>query len=146
MARDATEPHGTPGRAVVDDAGSPRVPSITRGGILPSIGSAHSTRAKGGDMTAYLVADITITDPQEYQEYTRQVEATIQRFGGRYIVRGATSQPQVVEGDWLPTRITILEFPDMEQAKAWYDSPEYVAIRGIRQRASDSHLVFVQGA
>lgn len=96
-------------------------------------------------MTAHLVADITITDPEDYQEYTRQVEATINRFGGRYIVRGPTSQPKVIEGDWQPTRITILEFPSMEQAKAWYDSPEYAAIRGIRQRASDSRLILVQG-
>jgi uncharacterized protein (DUF1330 family) len=97
-------------------------------------------------MAAYLIADITITDPEDYQEYTRQVGATIERFGGRYIVKGATSQPEAIEGDWKPTRITVLEFPSMEQAMAWYDYPEYVAIRGIRQRASDSHLIFVHGA
>ncbi len=97
-------------------------------------------------MPAYLIADITITDPEAYQEYSRQVGATVEQYGGRYIVAGATSQPEVVEGDWRPTRITILEFPTMEQLKTWYDSPEYAAIRGIRQRASDSHLILVQGA
>ncbi len=97
-------------------------------------------------MPAYLVADITITDPEAYQEYSRQVGATVEQYGGRYIVAGATSQPEVVEGNWRPTRITILEFPTMEQLKTWYDSPEYAAIRAIRQRASDSHLILVQGA
>jgi uncharacterized protein (DUF1330 family) len=96
-------------------------------------------------MSAYLVADITITDPEAYREYTRQVGATVDQYGGRYIVAGPTSQPHTVEGDWKPTRITILEFPTMEQLKAWYDSPEYAAIRGIRQRASDSHMILVQG-
>jgi uncharacterized protein (DUF1330 family) len=96
-------------------------------------------------MSAYLVADITITDPEAYREYTRQVSATVDQYGGRYIVAGSTSQPETVEGDWKPTRITILEFPTMEQLKAWYDSPAYVAVRGIRQRASDSHLILVQG-
>ncbi len=97
-------------------------------------------------MPAYLVADITITDPEAYQEYSRQVGATVEQYGGRYIVAGATSQPEVVEGDWRPTRITILEFPTMERLKTWYDSAEYAAIRGIRQRASNSHLILVQGA
>ena len=96
-------------------------------------------------MTAYLIADITITDPEDYQQYTRTVEETITRFGGRYIVKGATSHPEVIEGDWTPTRITLLEFPTIEQARAWYDSPEYTAIRGIRQRASGSRLIFVHG-
>jgi uncharacterized protein (DUF1330 family) len=97
-------------------------------------------------MAAYVIADVTITDPEAYREYTRQVEATSVRFGGRYLVQGATSHPEVAEGEWAPTRITVLEFPSMDQAKAWYDSSEYVAIRGIRQRASDSRLIFVHGA
>jgi uncharacterized protein (DUF1330 family) len=100
-------------------------------------------------MAAYVIADITITDPEASREYARQVGATIEtieHYGGRSLVAGATSQPQVLEGDWTPTRILVLEFPSVEQARAWYDSPEYAAIRGIRQRASDSHLILVQGA
>jgi uncharacterized protein (DUF1330 family) len=115
--------------------------------ILLSWIAGDETR-KGSDMAAYLIADITITDPEAYQEYSRQVGATVatvERFGGRPIVNGATSQPEAVEGDWKPTRILVLEFPNMEQARAWYDSPEYVAIRGIRQRASESRMIFVYG-
>jgi uncharacterized protein (DUF1330 family) len=97
-------------------------------------------------MTAYIVADITITDPADYQEYTQQVGATVEHYGGRYVVAGATSQPETIEGDWTPTRITVLEFPSVEAAKAWYDSPEYTAIRGIRQRASVSHFILVRSA
>jgi uncharacterized protein (DUF1330 family) len=97
-------------------------------------------------MASYVIADVTITDPDAYREYTRQVDATAERYGGRYLVRGGTSQPEVLEGEWAPTRITVLEFPSMEQAKAWYDSPEYGAIRGIRQGASHSRMIFVHGA
>jgi uncharacterized protein (DUF1330 family) len=100
-------------------------------------------------MAAYIIVDITITDPDAYREYAHQVGATaetIEQYGGRSIVAGATSQPQVLEGDWKPTRILVLEFPSVEQARAWYDSPEYAAIRGLRQRASDSRLILVQGA
>jgi uncharacterized protein (DUF1330 family) len=97
-------------------------------------------------MATYVIADVTITDPDAYREYTRQVDATVEPYGGRYLVRGGTSQPEVAEGEWAPTRITVLEFPSTEQAKAWYDSPEYVAIRGIRQGASHSRLIFVHGA
>jgi uncharacterized protein (DUF1330 family) len=99
-------------------------------------------------MVAYIIADITITDPEAYQEYARQVGSTIEtieQYGGRALVAGASSHPQVLEGDWKPMRILVLEFPSVEHARAWYDSPEYVAIRGIRQRASDSHLIIVQG-
>ena len=99
-------------------------------------------------MAAYLIADITITDPEAYQEYSRQVGATVatvERFGGRPIVNGATSQPETLEGDWKPTRVLVLEFPNMEQARAWYDSPDYAAIRRLRQRASESRMIFVQG-
>jgi uncharacterized protein (DUF1330 family) len=99
-------------------------------------------------MVAYVIADITVTDPEAYHEYARQVGATmetIKQYGGRSIVAGATSHPHVLEGDWKPTRILVLEFPSVEQARAWYDSPEYVALRGLRQRASRSRLILVQG-
>jgi uncharacterized protein (DUF1330 family) len=97
-------------------------------------------------MSAYIIADIEITDPEDYQQYVQQVKATIAQYGGTYVVNGATSQPETLDGQWTPTRITVLAFPNVEQAKTWYDSPEYAAIRSIRHRASTSSLIVVHGA
>ncbi len=95
-------------------------------------------------MAGYIVADIEITDPDEYQKYARQTAATLERYGGKFLVRGG--QPETVEGDWKARRIVIIEFPSVEQAKAWYDSPEYSAIKGIRQRSAISNILLVHGA
>lgn len=96
-------------------------------------------------MAAYVIADIRVTDPDDYQHYAQQVKATIEQYGGKYIVAGPTGQPETLDGDWQPSRIVVLEFPSVEQAKTWYVSPEYAAIKGIRLRSSTSSLVVVQG-
>ncbi len=95
-------------------------------------------------MAGYIVADIEITDPDEYQKYAQQTAATLERYGGKFLVRGG--QPETLEGDWKTKRIVIIEFPSVEQAKAWYDSPEYSAIKGIRQRSAISNILLVHGA
>jgi uncharacterized protein (DUF1330 family) len=95
-------------------------------------------------MASYIVADIEITDPDEYQKYAQQTAGTLKEYGGKFLVRGG--QPETVEGDWKATRIVIIEFPSVEQAKAWYDSPEYSAIKGIRQRSAISNILLVHGA
>lgn len=94
-------------------------------------------------MAAYIVVDIEITDPNEYQKYAQQTAATLERYGGKFLVRG--SNPETLEGDWKTKRIVILEFPGVEQAKSWYDSPEYSAIKGIRHRSAISKMLLVHG-
>jgi len=94
-------------------------------------------------MAGYIVADIEITNPDEYQKYARQTAATLEPYGGKYLVRGG--QPETLEGDWKSKRIVIIEFASVEQAKAWYDSPEYSAIKGIRHRSAVSNILLVQG-
>lgn len=94
-------------------------------------------------MTAYVIADVQVTDPTAYEEYRKGVPATIAAFGGRYLARGGALE--VLEGDWVPRRAVILEFPSLAQLKAWYDSPEYRPLREIRKRASNSRLVVVEG-
>jgi uncharacterized protein (DUF1330 family) len=94
-------------------------------------------------MPAYVVVNVEVNEPQAYSEYTQQVPATLEKHGGRFIVRGG--QPQVKEGSPLP-RVVVIEFPNVEQANAWYHSPEYQAILPIRQRnARTSFLVIVPG-
>ena len=94
-------------------------------------------------MVGYIVADIEITDSNEYQKYTQQTAATLEPYGGKFLARGG--QPETLEGDWKTKRIVIIEFPSVEQAKTWYDSPEYSAIIGIRQRSAVSNILIVRG-
>jgi uncharacterized protein (DUF1330 family) len=94
-------------------------------------------------MAAYIVADVEITDPEEYQRYARQVPPTLERYSGKFLVRGG--QPETIEGGWNTKRIVIIEFPNIEQAKAWYESPEYSSIAGIRHHSAHSRIVLVQG-
>jgi len=94
-------------------------------------------------MAAYLVADIEVTDAEGYQEYRRTVGASIAAFGGRFLARGGVVE--VLEGDWSPKRLVIVEFPSMERLRAWYDSPEYAPALALRKRTSVSGLVMTEG-
>jgi uncharacterized protein (DUF1330 family) len=94
-------------------------------------------------MAAYVIADIEVLDSVGYEEYGRQVPATIAAHGGRYLTRGGATE--VLEGAWSPKRCAILEYPDIAQVKAWWSSLEYVALRAIRERTTKSHLVVTQG-
>jgi uncharacterized protein (DUF1330 family) len=94
-------------------------------------------------MPAYIVAELTITDPEGFEEYRQGVPATVERYGGRYIVRGG--QLEALEGNWQPRRLTILEFPTAEQARAWWSSEEYRDLKALRQRTSKTNMVVVEG-
>ncbi len=93
-------------------------------------------------MAAYVIAEINVTDPAGFEAYRDAVPATIQQYGGKYLVRGGTVAP--LEGDWAP-RIVVIEFPDQETAQRWYDSAEYTGIKGGRTAASDGRMAIVDG-
>ena len=94
-------------------------------------------------MSAYVIAEIDITDPAAYEDYRRQVPDVIARYGGKYVVRGG--KVEALEGGWSPKRIAVVEFPSMEQALKFYRSPEYAPLLRIRQKASRGKLVIVEG-
>jgi uncharacterized protein (DUF1330 family) len=94
-------------------------------------------------MAAYVIADVDVKDPAIYDEYRRQVLATIEAYGGRFLVRAGAHE--TLEGDWEPGRMVVLEFPDMAALKAWYGSAEYGPLIKLRQSASSGKLVAVQG-
>ena len=94
-------------------------------------------------MSAYVILYMTVNDPGLFEEYKKRAPATIAAYGGKYLARGGESQ--VLEGDWTPNRIVILEFDSAEMAKNWLDSPEYREARSMRQRAADSQTIVVQG-
>jgi len=94
-------------------------------------------------MKAYLVADVKITDQEVYESYKKGVPATIAAFGGRFLARGG--KMETLEGERIPQRLVILEFPDMAKLREWYDSPEYRPLLELRQRSALSHVVAVEG-
>jgi len=95
-------------------------------------------------MPAYLIADITVNNPELYAEYRRQVPATVEKHGGRFLVRGGATE--TLEGDWHPSRVIVIEFPDMAAANAWYHSQEYGPLITLRQKAATGPVIMVEGA
>lgn len=95
-------------------------------------------------MVAYVINDMEVTDPALLEEYKKLSPATVARYGGRFLARGGKTE--TLEGAWSPHRLVILEFPSYEQAKAWAHSPEYAPAKRLRQKASRSNIVVVEGA
>jgi len=94
-------------------------------------------------MPAYVIVETNITDPEQYERYREAAPASIAAHGGRYLVRGG--ELAVFEGDWDPTRVVVLEFPDLETAKRWYASEEYSEVRQLREGAAKLNMVAVAG-
>ena len=95
-------------------------------------------------MAAYIVAESTVTDPQQFQTYRQLTQVALDKYGGRYIVRGGRCEP--VEGDWHPQRVAIIEFASLEQARQFYESPEYAAARAARANAAKVNMLLVEGS
>lgn len=94
-------------------------------------------------MKAYIIADVKITDPVQYEEYKKLTPGSLKPFDGKFIVRGGATT--VLEGDWEPGRIVMLEFPSLEKAKAWWSSDMYAPAKAIRQAASETRMIVVEG-
>ena len=95
-------------------------------------------------MAAYVIVDVEVLDPEAYTEYTRDVPATLEPFGGRFLVRGGAVT--TLEGEWRPQRAVLIEFPSVEQAKAWHASPAYVAILPIgHKHARTNFMTVIEG-
>lgn len=94
-------------------------------------------------MPAYLIADVEVTDPARYEQYKALAAPAIAKHGGRYLVRGGAHTS--LEGSWRPHRLVILEFPDIETAKRFYDSQEYREAQAARAGAATGNFVVVEG-
>jgi uncharacterized protein (DUF1330 family) len=94
-------------------------------------------------MKGYVIANVEVNDPVAYEAYRSQTQAIIDQYGGRILVRGGAVH--VREGDPGLSRLVVLEFPSVEAATTFYDSPEYQAIVPIRQAHADSTLCIVEG-
>jgi len=94
-------------------------------------------------MAALIIVDIEVLDPVVYEDYKRLASASIAAHGGRYLVRGGRNE--VLDGDWTPRRLVVLEFDSFEKAKAWRESPEYAEAKKVRERCARSRMVVVEG-
>jgi uncharacterized protein (DUF1330 family) len=94
-------------------------------------------------MSAYVVVQVEIKDPVRYENYKKMVPPSLEKFGGRFVVRGG--QVHTMEGSWAPRRFVMVEFPSVEQAKAWWASPEYAEAKALRQATAESQLIIVEG-
>jgi uncharacterized protein (DUF1330 family) len=92
----------------------------------------------------YVIARIVVTDPEAYSEYRAGVLETVERYDGRFLVRGGGFD--VLEGEWPDERVVVIEFPSIDEARAWYDSDEYQPLARMRQSASPGNIILVERA
>jgi uncharacterized protein (DUF1330 family) len=95
-------------------------------------------------MAAYLMGEIDVKNPAAYDDYRKQVLATVQKYGGRFLVRGGRAE--ALEGAPAAKRLVLLEFPSYEKALEWYRSADYAPLIKLRQSASQGRLLLLEGA
>ena len=94
-------------------------------------------------MPAYVIVETDVHDPEQYQRYRDAAQVTVAAEGGRFLVRGGDLA--VLEGDWEPKRLVVLEFEDLETATRWYDSDDYGEAKRLRENAATLRVVAVEG-
>ena len=94
-------------------------------------------------MPAYVIVETDVHDPERYEQYKAASPAAVHAGGGRFVVRGG--ELMVLEGGWDPSRLVVLEFPDLGAAKRWYESPEYQEAKRLRHGAANLRMVAVEG-
>ena len=94
-------------------------------------------------MKAYLIVDLTVHDNESYQAYVKQAPAFVAKHRGKYIVRGG--DVDVIEGDWAPTRVVVLEFPDKAHLDGLVNDAEYQEVANIRRAATRTQMIAVAG-
>jgi uncharacterized protein (DUF1330 family) len=95
-------------------------------------------------MPGYVIAEVTVTEPQGFEKYREMVPATVAKYGGRFVVRGG--KLETLEGEWQPRRLVVLEFASAARAREWWASEEYREAKALRQRTARTNLVIVEGA
>jgi len=94
-------------------------------------------------MSGYIIANVTVTNPAQYEEYKKWSSAALQAYKAEICVRGG--RVEVLEGDWAPERLILLKFASFEAAKAFDASPEYGKARALRQGAAVTRMIVVEG-
>ena len=94
-------------------------------------------------MAGYVVADVRVTDEAGFADFAAGVPASIERHGGKYIIRGG--DPEVRQGDWAPPRFVVVEFDSVEAGRAWLDSESYAELAEILNRTSNTSIIVMDG-
>ena len=94
-------------------------------------------------MSAYVVVQVDVKDPERYDQYRKMVPSTLEQYGGKFLVLGAPVE--TLEGSWHPSRFVVIEFDNTEQAKAWWFSAEYKPAKELRQQTSHTEMILVEG-
>ena len=94
-------------------------------------------------MAAYVIVNTNVHNPQAYEAYKARAKPLVEQYGGKYLARGG--EHKVIEGKWNPTRIVLLEFPTVEAAERFFNSPEYAPVKAIRHANADTDAVIVAG-
>ena len=116
--------------------------SLIKYGITHEILSQLNLQQEENKMSAFVIADITVNDPERYEDYKKLAPPAIAAYGGKYQARGGKSEK--LEGNWEPDRIIILEFGSMETAKKFINSPEYSEARALRHKTASSNMIVVE--
>ncbi|MCR4300466.1 MAG: DUF1330 domain-containing protein [Sulfuricaulis sp.] len=93
-------------------------------------------------MVAYVIVDVRVTDPARFEEYKKLVPASLTAFGGKFLARGG--RVEMLEGDWNPERLVILEFPTLERAREWWASEEYREAKEMRESSAETRMNIVE--
>ena len=94
-------------------------------------------------MPAYVIAHIDVTDPVKYEDYKKMSPVSIEKFGGRFVVRGAKAE--ILEGTWEPKRLVVIEFPSVDVARQWWASDDYAPAKALRQATSTGDMIVLEG-
>ena len=94
-------------------------------------------------MAAYIVVEVEVRDAARYENYKGMVPPSLALYGGRFLVRGGNVE--TLEGRWSPKRLVIVEFPSVENAKAWWAGAEYAEAKALRQATADTQMIVVEG-
>ncbi len=94
-------------------------------------------------MPVYIIVDVKINNHDDYEAYKKLTPASIVAYGGKFVVRGGATH--VLEGDWMPGRVVVIEFPEADRARQWWNSPEYAPAKSLRQSAAITNMILVEG-
>ena len=94
-------------------------------------------------MSAYIIAEVEVIDPEKFEKYRKLVPPTLEAFGGRYVVRGGAAAG--LEGGWQPKRLVVIEFDDADRAKAWHGSEIYAPAKALREASTNTRMIVVEG-
>jgi len=94
-------------------------------------------------MNAYLILDLSVNDFEIFKEYIEKIPVFIQKHDGRYIVQGV--EPEIMEGNWKPERVVVIEFPSEGKAKQFLNDPDAQSLFEIRHKSTTSKLILAEG-